>query len=299
MRYFTPENAVTASMNLYRKRFKTYFKISLISYLWFLIPIYGWAKFYGGLALISRLAFSEINGKTETVAEAQKHINPQIWKFFLASILASLGFAYRAVLWLILWSICSGLLSSVFILLFGSFLGVNYGFIALFGVIFFVIMLCIYAWFFTKLIEIYSPFFIYEIPLAIEEEITSSTTIIRSRQLVEGLRRSVVTTIVLPVLTTTPLIILFTVLWLFISEFIKGAISPNSTESTSIVIEQVIWIIYWGSFNILFTPFWQALKSMVYYNLRCQKEAFDLPTTLSSPIFYDEAGNFMGMGSDS
>ncbi|MGL4503001.1 MAG: hypothetical protein ACRCU2_28320 [Planktothrix sp.] len=299
MRYFTPENAVTASMNLYRKRFKTYFKISLISYLWFLVPVYGWAKFYAGLALISRLAFSEINGKAETVTEAQKHINPQMWGFLLASISASIGFTLRALLWIILWSVSSGLLSSLLILLLGSLLAVNQGLIALFVVIFILMMVLVYAWFFIKLIEIYSPFFIYEIPLAIEEKITSSTTLSRSRQLIAGLRRSVVKTIVLPVLTTTPLIILSTILWLFISGLIKEAISPNSQESTSVVIEQVIWIIYWGSFNILLTPFWQTLKSMVYYNLRCQKEAFDLPMTLSSPISYNDAGDFMGMGSES
>lgn len=301
MRYFTEENAVTASINLYRKRFKTYFKISLISHLWFLVPIYGWAKFFAGLAIISRLAFSEINGKTETVTEAQKHINPKLWKFFLASILASLGFAYRAFLWVILWSISSGLLSSLLILLLPSLWSINYGLGALFSIVFFVMMLFIYAWFFIKSIEIYSPFFIYEIPLAIEEDITSSTTITRSRQLVQGLRRSVVKTIILPVFTTTPIIILFTVLWLFISGFITRVISPNSEEFTSLWIEQVIWIIYWSCFNILFTPFWQTLKSMVYYNLRCQKEAFDLPTTLSSSISYsyDDAGDFSGVGSES
>ncbi|AFY83639.1 hypothetical protein [Oscillatoria acuminata] len=299
MRYLSAENAATASINLYRKRFKTYFKISLVSHLWLLIPVYGWAKFYAGIALMSRLAFSEINGKTETINEAQTHINPRIWKFLVAAILASLGFAYRAFFWVLLWSICVGIISSLLVLVFSSLLALNYGLMALFGLLFLVVILCIYAWFFLKMIEIYSPFFIYEIPLAIEEEMTSSTTITRSRQLVEGLRRSVVKTIMIPFIATLPISILSILLWFLIVGLIQEGTSTTSEESTYSVIEQVVWVIYWGSFNILLTPFWQVLKSIAYYNLRCQKEAFDLPITLSSPALSDDAGDFMGLGSES
>ncbi len=105
MHYFIPANAVTASLNLYRKRFKTYFKISLISHLWFLIPIYGWAKFFAGMALISRLAFAEINGKTETVSEAENYIKPREWNFFVAALLAFLGFMRRGFFWVLLWMV--------------------------------------------------------------------------------------------------------------------------------------------------------------------------------------------------
>ena len=301
MHYITPENVVTASLNLYRKRFKTYLKISLVSNLWSLIPIYGWAKYYAGTALISRLAFSEINGKTETINEAQTHINPKLWSFLVAAILAFLIFSFQAFLWMILVSFCTGILSFLIILLFGRLWTATYSllpFLALLLLIFLVIILFIYVGFFLKLLEIYSPFLIYEIPLAIEAEIASSTTINRSRQLVQGLRRSVVKTIVIAGLATIPITILSMLLWLMIGGFIEGVTSTPPEESTFNVIEQVSWIIYWTIFNIFLTPFWQILKSMVYYNLRCQKEAFDLPLTLSSPALYDNDSDFRRLGSE-
>jgi hypothetical protein len=301
MQYFTPENVVTVSLNLYQKRFKAYLKISLVSHLWSLIPIYGWAKYYAGMALISRLAFSEINGKTETINEAQTHINPKLWSFLVAAILAFLNVALRAFLWGILWSFCAGILSALMILLFRALWSATYSLLPLFALLMligFVIILFIYAWFFLKLLEIYSPFLIYELPLAVEEEITSSTTINRSQQLVQGVRRSLVKTIILATVATIPVSILSLLLWLLIAGFIQGVTSTPSEESTSTVIEQVIWIIYWTGLSILLTPFWQALKSMVYYNLRCQKEAFDLPLTLSSPTLYDNDSDFRGLGSE-
>ncbi|MCT7983364.1 hypothetical protein NG796_08665 [Laspinema sp. A4] len=91
---------------------------------------------------------------------------------------------------------------------FGSLLAASYGFVPLFTLIFCVLGVVIYAWFFVQLIEIYSLFFIYENSLAMEKDITSFTTINRSRQLFKGVRRFVVKKIILAVCATIPLTIL-------------------------------------------------------------------------------------------
>lgn len=298
MRDLTAENAVTASLNLYRKRFKTYFKLSIISHLWFLIPIYGWAKCYAGIALISRLAFSEITGKPETISEAQSHINQNLWSFWLAAILVYLCFGFRAFLWVIVWSISTAVLSFLSLWFLGNLVSINQAFFAVSILIFLVLMVLAYAYLFLKLIEIYSPFFGYELPLAIEPKMTSSTTITRSRRLVEGLRRSVVKTIVVAVLATIPISFLSLSIWVFVSGFIQNVTSTNTEQSTATAIRQVIWVIYWSIFNMVITPFWQTLKAMVYYNLLCQKEAVDLPKNLASSPCWD-AGDFREIGSES
>ena len=80
-------NVVNVTLNLYRANFKLYLKLSCFAYLWLLVPLYGWAKFLAISALISRLAFSELMGKTESVKDARRYIRPQIWSFLVIGIL--------------------------------------------------------------------------------------------------------------------------------------------------------------------------------------------------------------------
>ncbi|MGL5195170.1 MAG: hypothetical protein ACRC8Y_16445 [Chroococcales cyanobacterium] len=300
MHYFTPANAVTASLNLYRKRFKTYFKISLISHLWFLIPIYGWAKFLAGMALISRLAFAEINGKTETVSEAENYIKPREWNFFVAAILAFLAFMRRGFLWVLLWMVLPRMIFYFkdYVLYRDGFYGrINY--LPLVDLAALIVNLFLYIGLSLKPLKIYASFFIYELPLAIEEKITSSTTVTRSRQLVEGLQPSIVKMIFIMYFTMIPIMFLSDWLRVWSLGFIQRIIYTNYHDFTYFVLEKIVWIIYWGSFNILIYPFWQTLKSMVYYHCRCQKEAFDLSLTLASSGSGDDAGDFVEMGSES
>jgi hypothetical protein len=301
MQYFTPANAVTASLNLYRKRFKTYLKISLISHLWFLIPIYGWAKFFAGMALISRLALAEINGKPETLREAETHIKPREWNFFVAAILAFLGFMRRGFFWVLPWMVIPRIIvrfrSDILYSEIAYFIN---RYIPISNPIFFLIFyLIVYIGLSLKPLKIYASFFIYELPLAIEEGITSSTTVTRSRQLVEGLQTSIVKTIFIMYFTIIPILFLSDFFKALILQFTLRSIYQNYPYVTYWVIQKIIWIIYWGSLNILINPFWQTLKSVVYYHLLCQKEAFDLPLALASSGSCNDSVDFVEMGSES
>lgn len=303
MRYFTPENSVTASINLYQKRFKIYFKISLISYLWLLVPLYGWAKCYAGLAVISRLAFSEIKGQVETINEAKNHINPITWKFLSAAFLSFLIVTSRGLFWLILWAIYWGIISSAVALWFQFLLSLNYSLILLVMVAFVGINLLINFWFLLKLIEIYSPFFIYDVPLAIEEDLTSSTTIYRSRKLTEGLKKPVVKVVIIASLITFLLSFICQFLFNFFGGLLIGLIQQfvfiDIQGYNPAVVEIAVSFIYSIGFGIIIAPFWQILKSIMYYNLCCQKEGFDLPTTLSSNPWYQNTGDFIEIGNES
>ena len=49
-----PGNVVSASIRLYRDRFKMYLTLSAKAYLWLIVPIYGWAKYCMYTGLMSR-----------------------------------------------------------------------------------------------------------------------------------------------------------------------------------------------------------------------------------------------------
>ena len=90
-------NVVSASLRIYRDHFKSYFGLALVTYLWLLIPIYGWAKYSAISALISRLAFGEVSEKPETVSDAYREVNPGMWSFLWAGILTSLIFFWASL----------------------------------------------------------------------------------------------------------------------------------------------------------------------------------------------------------
>ncbi|NJO94278.1 MAG: hypothetical protein HC820_07955 [Hydrococcus sp. RM1_1_31] len=85
-------NVVSAGLRIYRDRFKLYFSLALQAYLWLIVPVYGWAKFFAILGLISRLAYGEIVERPETVSEARRHTNARMWSFLVASLLVTLIF---------------------------------------------------------------------------------------------------------------------------------------------------------------------------------------------------------------
>ena len=80
-------NVISAGMRLYRSHLKKYFLIALKAYVWLLVPIYGWVKFYALSALISRLSFGELVNQPESVSEGERFVNSRLWEFFVNMIL--------------------------------------------------------------------------------------------------------------------------------------------------------------------------------------------------------------------
>ncbi len=135
-------NAVSTGFQLYRTHAKEYLKISLTAVFWSLLPVlaiigiglaiagtlsatqeptslvgiavfaliavfvfwfYCYAKCLTNLALISRLAFGELNSQPESLKDAQRFVNSRKWSFLLASfMLDSLLLAYSLLFFLFL-----------------------------------------------------------------------------------------------------------------------------------------------------------------------------------------------------
>jgi len=80
-------NVVSAGLRLYRSHLKSYFQLALKAYLWILVPVYGWAKFYAIAALISRLAFGELVNQPESVESGRRYVNSKLWQFLITALL--------------------------------------------------------------------------------------------------------------------------------------------------------------------------------------------------------------------
>ncbi|MGB3767189.1 MAG: hypothetical protein WA947_11580, partial [Phormidesmis sp.] len=102
-----PGNVVSASIRLYRDRFKMYLTLSAKAYLWLIVPIYGWAKYCMYTGLMSRLAFQELMNQPETPREAYRQVSPKIWSFLGLGCLLLLIFA-GAYLAIVLVSLLAG-----------------------------------------------------------------------------------------------------------------------------------------------------------------------------------------------
>lgn len=77
---------------IYRDRFKEYYRLALINSFWIFVPVYGWAKYATMMGLLARLAYGEVAGNSETIAEAKRYIKPKTWLFFGAGLMSSLVF---------------------------------------------------------------------------------------------------------------------------------------------------------------------------------------------------------------
>ena len=75
-------DVVSSGVKLYRSRFSMYLKLSLVAYLWVLLPIYGWAKFAEITGRMSRLAFADFVGQPESPEAATRKTSPKKWRFF-------------------------------------------------------------------------------------------------------------------------------------------------------------------------------------------------------------------------
>ncbi|NET57674.1 MAG: hypothetical protein F6K47_16395 [Symploca sp. SIO2E6] len=267
MRPLNPVQAIGTAINLYRSNFLTYTRIALIAVGWSLIPslsffllmwisallkmieaptpviglsmkvlislliivtLYCIAKTLMNNALISRLAFQELIQRSESVTKARRFLQPHIWNIVLAHFF-------------------TGLLLSVIIL--GVVIAVFINSVVRLGPLINLVALGLVFWFLTR-------FFIIEIPIAIEKNLSATKTISRSRELSQGSAFHILLIILLGGLATIPLLLLLVPLALpFIPDF-------------RLVFSYLL--------SVVILSFWQSIKAVVYYNLRSYQEGVDL-----------------------
>jgi hypothetical protein len=271
-------NIVNAGLRLYRSHLKDYFLLALKAYVWLLVPFYGWAKFYALSALISRLAFGELVNQPESISSGQRFVNSRLWQFFITILLMFLLIVGIYIGAVILVGILSGILGLILGLIF-SLLGVPFGEIAQQGnagasvltivvtIIMLIVFLIAFFWLLMR-------FFLVDVPLAIEDNIDGRSTIARSRELTQGYVWRILFISLVAFLITLPLQIIVQIITTIIPLIFAPLVEQNSSVFRPIVflLNSVVSFASWA----VVLPFWQAIKAVVYYDLRSRREGLGL-----------------------
>lgn len=249
-------NVVSAAFRLYSSHLKPYLQQSIIAHLWILVPIYGWAKYTAKMGMLSRLAYGELVNQPETVGESQQKTDPLKWSFLgvLFRVAVFLFFAYMGLALVagFVVGVLVGLMmptanpTSVFAM------GVGIGIVVLLGV----------TWLYSRLV-------IAEVPLAVESGINGKASVDRSWSLTKSAVFRVQGAVLVAFLITLPILFLF--------NYLPQIFMLRTEEGSSLY-----WTLYIVSLltslvgNIFVMPFWQALKAVLYYDLRSRREGIDL-----------------------
>jgi uncharacterized membrane protein YhdT len=258
-------NVVSAGIRLYRFHLKSYLKLGFNAYVWVFVPIYGWAKCGAILALISRLAFGELVEQPESVEGGRRIVNSRMWQFLIMGLLM---FAINIGL-LIPFSIVIGIITAFFV---GSIAaGVTPNVTSILVVS--LLTLILIPVLFVALLWVQARFFVVEVPLAIEDNVDGTSTIGRSWELTKGHAWRIVAILFVGYLITIPIQIPFTIL----STIIQAALASLAEENPSYAaLSQLVNLILTIVSAALVVPFWQAIKAVVYYDLRSRREGMGL-----------------------
>ena len=255
-------NVVSAAVRIYRDHFKLYFGLAFTAYLWGLVPIYGWAKFSAISALISRLAYGEVIERPETVNEARSYVMPRMWSFLWAGLLVLLIYFGITLGAMIVFGIVGGVLAAI---LGQSFAAI--GVAVMLGVIAFIAFIFGYLWILSRL-------FIVEMPLTIENNVTATSAIGRSWKLTEGFVLRLIGVVSVAFLVTIPISIVVQIISSILEVVLTAVFSTDSPIFGFLYFLVVIALSL--ASGALLIPFWQAIKAVVYYDLRTRKEGLGL-----------------------
>ncbi len=270
-------DVVTGGLRIYRDHFKTYFGEAFRSYLWVIIPVYGWAKFLAIQGLLGRLAFQEALEQPESILETRRQVMPRLW-FFLTTAIAQGVFLGIALLGFIIIGGITGAIAGGILAGLGGENPVAIALLVLVIVVLFVGFLFGYIW-------LYSRLSLSEICLAIEPNLKPIEAIKRSWELTQGYVFSLQLIFFIAIILTIPLSIMGNIGTLITAILEEG-------EEFAPLIDLPLTLI----FGSLLIPFWQSIKAVVYFDLRTRKEGLNLSlvdnnSIESSPTIADQSGN--------
>lgn len=252
-------NVVTAGVRLYRSNLKTYLRLALFAYLWILVPIYGWAKFAAISGLISRLAFGELVNQPESVSIARSKIKPRLWLFFIVGLRVGFFMTLIYVGLLILGIILGGIVGALLGLILGSSFAAGIGILT---IVFIIVFLFGLIWF-------YSRWMIAEVPLAVEDGINATQSVERSWELTKTSTLRIQGVLLIAFAIALPVLLLFN----YLPQIFLIRTEAGSTAYWTIyLISRIISLVG----GILVMPFWQAIKAVLYYDLRTRREGLGL-----------------------
>jgi hypothetical protein len=276
-------NVVSAGLRIYRDRFKPYFLLALQASLWSLIPVYGWAKSYTLLAIISRLAYGEVIERPESVDDARQQVNPLLWNILAASLLVGLLFLSIIIgvgLFVALFfGILYGVLSNTFLQ--NSAINV---FLVILGIVIFLVFLLGFVW-------LSSRFSVFELPMAIDLVSDPIVAIKRSWNLTKDFVWQLILISTVAFLIFIPFYVISYLLNLIVVSFLtliltgittaldRIIFSSGATQSFQLFVFITVQLISFAISLVMgavYLPFWQAIKAVIYYDLRVRKEGLDL-----------------------
>jgi hypothetical protein len=266
-------NVVSAGLGLYRSHLKAYLGLSTKAHLWSLIPIYGWSKYQTMSASIARHAFQELICQPESLRQSEQQVNPHLWLFFaLQMLVLVLLVAINMALSLVQFI---GLTIPLSLLV--DILGEVGGLLLLpMQIIINLVFYGIYLWFWSRL-------FIPEMPLAIDAQTDVIDNIGRSWSLTQGSGIRILIVISVVFVITIPLYLLaLSPAMILLGTALPLAISAIE-ESVSFAIffalfmlALLVGIVMLFVVSIFVMPIWQAIKSIIYYDLRSRREGLGL-----------------------
>jgi hypothetical protein len=260
-------NVVSAGMRLYRSHLQEYFLLALRAYVWLLVPIYGWAKFYALTSLISRLAFGELVNQPESISSGERFVNSRLWQFLLTMllmVLVGIGIGLGAVILFVLLGVLSAALIG----------GVGQQGNPVSYVLFIVIAVVISIAALVAILWLLTRFYLVEVPLAIEENVEATSTISRSWELTQGYVWRILFISFVAFLITIPIQIAVQV----ISSILQVVFLPLMTENPGFFTLVYLLLTLALSFagGAVVVPFWQTVKAVIYYDLRSRREGLGL-----------------------
>ena len=260
-------NVVSTGLRIYRDNFKKYYRLALIASLWSWIPIYGWAKFCAIQGLISRLAYKEIIEQPESVSDANRYVKGRLWSYLGAALLVFLIFIAAYFGGVIIVAVLAG--ASTFLL----GLGLNYVFgdsgAVITSIISLILALVLLVLFIGYLIRLYASYCVSELSLSVEENVNASAALKRSRELTQGYLRNLLLVILTASLVSLPLWGLILTVQI-LPGFIQSDLALPATVFT------VFQLVFNSIVSALIIPFWQAVKAVIYCDLRVRREGMGI-----------------------
>jgi hypothetical protein len=227
------------------------------------VPVYGWAKYSAMMGTIARLAYGEVTEQPEPVKDAQRQVKPKMWDFLVAGIFVGL-IVFGAIIPLI---IIIGLMSAGLSFVFNQDSG-SIGILA--GILFAIAAILLFVFSLSWLI---SRLLLVELPLAVEENITVTSAISRSWNLTKGSAGRIQLVVLVGFLVSLPILLAIQIA----SAILQGIIGIGLDSAPGLAgIGGILYLLVIFAGGALTIPFWQAIKAVVYYDLRVRREGMGI-----------------------
>ena len=264
-------NVISAGLRLFSSHLKSYLGLSFKAYLWFLVPVYGWAKGSAILGLMSRLSFGELVNQPESVKSGLNFVDGRKWQFLLMDLLKLVIYSGFGFIFMVIYII--------FVVAFVAFIGSarggsiapNYGLIIIAGLLFLVFILAILAAF----MWVQARLFVTEVSIAVEENSDATSTISRSWELTKGHAWRIAIIIFVASLLTIPILSPLTIAN-YIIQIVVVRLGNSERNVSMIALSYLISIIFNLIGAAIVEPFWRTIKATIYYDLRSRREGLGL-----------------------